>query len=384
MNEALVWSYFSRNWVFKLYSKNRSHYVLIAIAISVVPWIIGVIGSLLSRALITYIINWSPYLNTLGFLAAMIAFGWYANKICYVINNLFPAFHIEENEYKEIIRKWADRIANKNWLFALISLPLVIINVNDVIAIWSSATPPIILEPWVSSHASLFFAIFYGLLHAVITPFLLGSGILGLIGTMLIIGNILSHPLNLAYYRRTEVLVELVTWLVMWTLIGLASVLIFGRPIVIFKANIAALELSGIIQSTILSLLTLAIGAIPLVQIMNSVSQAKRIELSRLEHLYDQVYSKIVHHVEEPDKIFYRVPPVPPRKDQVTESAGLANLYEEFETVEGLIKKVESIPNLPIKWNSILRVVFGVVLSASSSFLKSVVNDKVKFIKMFQ
>jgi hypothetical protein len=367
MCDSWVWGCFSKNWVFKLNSKLKLNYIFVAVIVSLIPWIIGVIGALMFGVPKTFLTNLSPYLNAIGFAIALIAFGWYSHKICEVIEQLCPAFFSDETKYKNIIKKWTDRIANKNWILLLASLPIMGLNLYDVIAIWSSSHPPASLAPWIASQQRLFFEIYYGILHAGITGFLLGSGIMGLVVTLLIFNDIFHHPLNLSFYRRTESVIELTTWLIMWTLIGLACVLVFGRAVVIFRVNIAALDISGIAQSVIATLLAIAIGTIPLAQISHAIKKAKCDELTRLEKSYDEIHATLIERMGEPipkpvKTIWYHRSSS--REDE------LSLLTKKHAMILELMKQVDSIPTLPIRWNSVARVIFGAVLSFSSALLR--------------
>jgi len=73
ITEASVSDLFKANWVFKLYDRDRErpHYVVLALLVSVVPLLIGLIFSLFWNAKMTYITNGSLWLNTLAFSLAV-------------------------------------------------------------------------------------------------------------------------------------------------------------------------------------------------------------------------------------------------------------------------------------------------------------------------
>ena len=365
MDKEEIWKSFSGNWVFKLYSKLHSKIHLgdipTAILFSLSPCLVGLLFSLgwaiFSRdytVVSTYLFNLSPWLHVIGFALALISFGWFRHKLAYVLIHLFEAFKTSKEEYRKIIDKWANCIANRNWIMVVVGIGLFAIpNFFETQAIWTSSQPPIVLEPWTGSSARFFFAVVYGVMHVVIVPFLLGSGTVGLIGTWLLLGDLLKQPLKLAYYRRTEAVIELATWLLMWTLIGLASVLLFGRSIVIYRANIRVLDISGAIQSIVALILAIVVGPLPLIQVRNAIAEAKRSELAHLEGLYERTYSELVSCLGKGRR-----------------GSKVQSLYERLETIEILIKKVESVPTLPIRWPSIARVSFGALLSIGSPIIR--------------
>lgn len=370
MNEDKVWELFSDNWVFKLYSIKRFHWTVIVFVLSASPIIIGAIGSLFANAFLTYVANVTPYLYMIGFAVSLVSFKWFTSKISRVLTALCPAFMLEEQEYIRVVRKWADSIANRNWTMILVGLIIAALNLNETIAIWVAPQPPMTLEPWTNSHARLFFAAFYGFVHVVITPFLLGSGAVGLLGTMLLIGDLLKRPLRLAYYRRLETVVGFAAWLVMWALIALASVSFFARPFVAFRVDILALDISGSFQSILASVLAICLGSIPIMQVRNAVLEAKERELARWEHLRDHLYAELSTHAE------YEVLGKADVVDQLTLSDAefldeqkLKGRYGTLEMVDKLIKQIEGIPNVPISWPSIAQMLLGALVSIGSSIV---------------
>jgi hypothetical protein len=178
----------------------------------------------------------------------------------------------------------------------------------------------------------------------------------------------------LAYYRRTEAVIAFITWLVMWTLIGLASVVIFSRPLVFQTVEIPELYTSGTIQSMIGSFLIIAIGVLPVVQVVNAIVKAKRKELSHLEALYDQIYTRLAEKIGDNRPNLSSKPPASSEHDKDLDNSEIANLNTQFETIKKLITQVEDIPNLPIQFGSVLRIVFGAGVSLGSSLIKDALS----------
>ena len=268
--------------------------------------------------------------------------------------------------YSKVVEDRANQIANNIWVFILVSLLFAVFNGRDVIAIWTSSTPSLALAGWTVGHARIYFEFLYFLLHGVITSFFLGSGVVGLVGTLLILQDIFRRPLRLDYYRRTEIVIEFVTWLIMWTLVGLSSVLVFGRPILFQRVNIPALFNSGIVQSILGSSLVIALGFLPFLLVIHAISKAKNSELLRLEDVSCQVRELLVKKLCSRSK--YRASSQEGAVDQ--DSCQLKELQEEYEAITNMIKQIKEIPNLPIEWGSILRVVVGAIISLGSSVTK--------------
>ena len=77
-----------------------------------------------------------------------------------------------------------------------------VLNIIEVNASWSAQPPPILLANWINSPAQLYFRVFYTLMHGVIIPFFLGSGVIGLIGYIVLINELFKLPLKLKTIRK--------------------------------------------------------------------------------------------------------------------------------------------------------------------------------------
>lgn len=374
-NEETVWSLFGGNWVFRLFKGHKDRYVRFSLLITFLFLAAGAVLSLLAGALRLYITNVTPYLNALALFLIFVAFGWYSNRLTEMLITLSDAFAVPQSEYTAVVKTWADRIANKNWLLALFGLPLAIANLMETVAYWNSRTPPPMLEPWITSASSQFFEVLYGFVHVIVAPFLLGSGIGGLVGTILLLHALLKLPLKLANYQRLSSINGLTATLVMLTLIALAGVSLFGRPIAFFRADIELSNINAILQSLIFILLALAVGAIPLLRVNNAINKAKRLAVENWQNLHNQISLLIVTYFQAryagaalPQDIYGQEasPDDLPPRDQVDIEA----LLMEQRAIEAQLNYIKNLSTFPVDWGSIFKVGIGVVLSLFSGLVQ--------------
>ena len=302
--------------------------------------------------MLLYISNITLYLNLAGIALAFIAFGWFTQKLPTLLVLLADLFEANSQSYEDVLEKWA-KVANRNWVMILIGVAIACLNLVETIQYWTSSNPPSLLEPWVNSEASIFFACIYGFLHVLVVPFILGSGILGMYGVVFLFRDLFKIPIELIYYRRTESVISLTGWLLMWALIGLASMLFFGRSLFLFPIDLPWLWVSTLLQSVPATMLVLAVGSAPLIVVGNAIETAKSKERKYLERNYQETYKKFLACLESK-----------------RQKAQLQSHSEKLKILEERIHWINSIPTLPIRWPSMARISFGAVLSVFSPFIQ--------------
>ena len=340
---------FKTNWVFQLYAIRKIHHWIFAVAAAGAIFLVGGLLSALLGVFPVYVSNWTLYLNLIGIALAFIAFGWFTDRLPKLLSLLADLFESNKSEYRDKITEWG-KFANKNWRMVVIGAGIAAFYLVDTVKYWKSPNPPILLVPWVESEASTFFAIFYGFLHVIVVPFILGSGIYGMYGVVRMLGGIFNIPIDLVYYRRAEDVVRLTGWLLMWGLIGWSSIVIFGRPLIFLPVDIPWIKTSGLFLSVIATLFLLVIGSGPLMVVGNAIETAKSKERKNLERKYQEIYKKFSASVTE---------------DQDEEQK---YLWEKLRILDERIKWIDGIPAIPIRWPSILRISFGVMVSVFSPF----------------
>jgi len=351
ITEELVIQKFRLNWAFWLFTINRINHWRFAITVPLVIFIIGGIFSAWLKVFYLYVTNWTLYLNLIGIALAFIAFGWFTQKLPPLLTLLADLFESNTENYLYVLDKWS-KFANRNLYMVLVGAAIAVLNLIEIIKYWESTNPPILLIPWVNSEASIFFGIFYGFLHVIAVPFILGSGVIGMIGTIGLLRDLFKTPIDLVYYRRTEAVIGLTGWLLMWALIGLASILIFSRSVFVFSVDISWIKVSALLQSVPATLIVLGIGSAPLILIGNAIETAKNKERKYLERNYKETYRKFLACLSSDKK------------------RQLQPLSEKLKILDERIQWINSIPTLPIRWPSIARISFGTVLSMFSPFIQ--------------
>lgn len=349
--DSFVINKFKSNWAFWLFYEKGINYWLFAVLLPSAIFIIGAIFSALLHVFPVYVADLTLYLNLFGIALAFIAFGWFTHKLPRLLGLLADLFKSHITAYKAKISKWGE-FANKNWRMIGIGAVLAIFNLVETIKYWTSPHPPVLLVPWVNSDASTFFAIFYGFLHVIAIPFILGSGMYGMYGIIRLFGDIFKIPIELVYYRRAEFVVSMTGWLLMWALIGLSSIAIFGRPLIFSSTDISWIKTSGLFQSIIATLIVLAVGSIPLIVIGNAIEAAKSKERTYLETKYQEIYKKFWTSLNDKTDDQQQV------------------LSEKLKILDERLHWINGIPTIPIRWPSVLRISFGVVVSVFSPFIQ--------------
>ena len=300
------------------------------------------------------------------------SFAWFSHKLPRVLIAVSGVFEASEDGYLEVIRFWADRIANKNYLIVLLTIPIAVLNLLETIAMWRSPQPPILLDSWINSSTPVVFGVIYGYMHTLIVPFFLASGIIGLIGAMYLLGDILKIPLKLSFFRRLSAITEMISWLILWALIGLASIVLLGRPLVLNRIEVQTILVSGIAQSVLGLVIFLTIGSRPFMQVHSAVSKAKLKKMDQLEQLHEQISNELLSVINSAMVI-----PKSSEEDITVDriaqqDAKTQVLYKRLDVINALIAQTKNIPDLPVSVPGIVRISFGVLLYVGSAAFKVV------------
>lgn len=376
MTEIEIYRLFRKNWVFLLFSSQKVHYIVVALLVSLVPLLIGVVQSLILGVFKDFRQSFSPIFHSIGFFIALIAYGWFTRRFTKMTCYLFPAFEIEADEYICIVRKWADRIANNLFWFLLLALVFVILTFGETKAIWQdNNNVPDDLSAWVNSGRRFYFYAFYFFEHVILTSFLLSSGIIGLIGVMFVINDILNLNLKLSHYRRTKSLISFFTTLFFWSIVAL-SVVSLGRWKLMFPgfvvgsgSSVPQIELkpsviATITQSLLVIAIALMIGSFPYIKIRNTIMTSKAKYMNAIEEWYATCYQN--------NRIFGKLSE-PGERDSVADGENEQDSLL-LERLQKLSAHIESIPSLPVSWPNILGIISGVLIAVTSSLAETLIN----------
>lgn len=379
MDQQEIRHMFRKNWVFRIYNieirQKRLAYLLSACLISASLYLLGALGALFSGALPAYLTSVSPYLHLVGVFLVFYAFDWFINRLISILSLLDEVFFTTRERYREAIQTLVDAIASRNIYMVFAGAIFAFLNIVEINGIWNAPTPPILLANWITSPAQIYFRIFYTFMHGLVVPFLLGSGVIGLIGYISLIHKLFQFPLKLRNYQTTSLVIEWTTGLVMWTLMALGLILTLSRPIVFFKSDIKEILLSGGIQAGIALLLAVLVGVIPLRAVYKAIVKSKKEELSDWNNLRVEISRALkAHLIRKYSSVGRKKSPAKAGADtspnHQQQDKKLERITRDMESVDAEIRRINEIPGLPIKWPSILRVGFGTVFSIATPLLK--------------
>jgi hypothetical protein len=241
------------------------------------------------------------------------------------------------------------------------SIPFVVLNMIEVWEIWTSPNPPRSLEAWTTSSASQYFALYYTIVHALLVPFILGSGLGGVLATMWLLYDLFKNPIHLEKYRRTEQVINFSTWLLMWALIGFAAVSFLGRATIIDSPGNQLIDVVGFVQSLIAVGIIFIIFGAPMIFARQAINKAKYKELYSLEEISQTLHDLQFQDLETGNKN--------PEMFKQEPASAVKGVNEWLEITTGRIQSVDNIPSLPIHVSSLLRVAIGAIIALGSGLI---------------
>jgi hypothetical protein len=291
MLEENIRSVFSRNWVFWLYSRRKLPWYLIIAITALLPMIIGASWAAFLGVFRLYFFSFLTYSGPMLIALSLVAYHWFYVNFPRELDRLIPAIDIDDTEAMRVITKWANRVANRIGIMIVAGIPIGFVGLVDTLSLWITPTGMWLGTPWVTSSRPLFFALVYAFYYVLAMGFLLGSGVVGTIGTGLIIGDLLRRPLKLDYYRRMQAVTHLSTGVGSWAFVAFASILIassFVKPL-----SDPKVVFSSILLSCIASVGLLVAFLSPLLAAHNAIVKAKKVRLAVYEERLSQLSEQI-------------------------------------------------------------------------------------------
>jgi len=370
MDEQRIRTYFTPNWVFRLYTLKRIPYPVFVVGVPAVIFIIGALGALLLGVLPLFLTNPLAYPVGLGF--ALAAYGWFAKVFPPLLADLFPLLNTTPEQYGSLIKRWTDRIANRLWVMIAFSLPLAVLSLERIVALWNSPQLSWVGSPWITSEQAHFFQIYYIAYDTIIGSFLLGSGAAGIVGCAFLLYELLNLPLKLAYYRGLRLIgnfsIALAGWaFIAFVFVGVAEVLI--APELFSTDLISRATLPTIATSLIASAALLIAFFTPVYFAHRAIVHAKYQQLAGLEQAQHNSY----HEIEQ---ITARITAAPSDHGAASQTD---NLYQQLdrhhtqlETTAKLIAEIEAIPEWPLTWRGAIQLIGTAVLPLLSSLATTI------------
>jgi len=370
MNEQHMRAFFAPNWVFRLYALKRIPYPVFVVGVPAVIWAVGALVALLLGVFPLFLTNPLAYPVGLGF--ALAAYGWFAKVFPPLLAELFPLMIASPEQYDAIIKRWADRIANRLWVMIAFSIPLAVLSLQRIIALWNSPDAIWIGSTWVTSEQARFFQIYYIAYDTVIASFLLGSGAAGIVGCAILLYEVLNLPLKLAYYRGLRLVgnfsIALAGWaFIAFVFVGLAQVLIGPE---LFSTDLTAgTTLPTVVTSLIASAALLTAFFTPVYFAHRAVVHAKYQQLVGLEQAQHNSYREI-------EEITAQITAAPsdrsaaPQTDDLYQQ--LDRHHAQLETTAKLIAEIEAIPEWPLTWRGAVQLIGTAILPMLSSLATTI------------
>jgi len=354
MNIQTVQDIFKPNWVFRLFTQNRwPAWAIIALIVLAPVAVFGVIAALLGEFPL-YAGNLLSYSGPVWVGLALTAYYWFTQTFPRTILAFIPSLDVTEDAILAVMRKWAERLANRLSIMILVTVPLSLAAVQDTFTLWSTSTTQWMGTPWVQSGHPLFFAIVWSFYYGVSVSFMLGSGMVGIAGCALLINDLLKMPLKLEYYRRLRSVLDLSTGIGVWTFVSFA-ITVIGQAFI--KPNSSANLLTSSLFLSVLASIALLISFLsPLLPAHDAIMQAKHKKLELYEERLYEIANQIDHLITS-------------RKNKTLEA-----LQKDRELVKEQIVEIEAIPEWPITVLSISKII-------SASILMPFLNGIPEYIK---
>lgn len=365
MDTTELYPLLHRHWAFRLFKRFPGvPYPAIALAVSALIFLVGALASLLVGAITLYLQSPLPYLFLAGLTLALTAHGWWMQALLRMLRALYPAFEITSEDFKQLVVKWDRHPLHHPWASVLLGLPLAVFNLIDILTLWASPDPGFVWEAWIHSPHALFFGLWYGLLHVGATGFVLGSGLAGLLASLVLIRTVLQNRLRLAHYRQLEVASAFGVGLSMWTFIALTAVFAFTRPTIFMPlagATSLSLIISTVIQSVLASAALVSIFSFPLLMCRDVLKEAKAAYRLALQQVADHIYANLKQLAHQ------ALPLGGPAS--ATPADTFESLQKQLTTINALIKEIDGIPAWPISLSSQVQLFVGAAMPVVSSVL---------------
>jgi hypothetical protein len=293
------------NWVFWLYD-HRPWRLFALVGLPLLLFLLGALLSALLGVVDVFIQNPLAYTGLAGLFVALSAYMWLAATLPRVLVNLYPAFGgdspLRKQDYLKIIQRRA-ALVNSRLLLAIVGGVIGLLFLNVLLNQWGEAGrggAEWLGTPWVRSDRAWFFALYHGLFSVVSSAVLLGTGLVGLIGTIWLIYGIFTQPIRLQYYRRISTVSDVSMGITFWTLLAFIAV--------IFSVSTSPATTQDVGSRAILSILAsgalVSIICLPILFARNAIVREKARRIGYFEQYCDALSLKIQEAAsKEPDKV---------------------------------------------------------------------------------
>jgi Uncharacterized protein conserved in bacteria len=371
MKETSITKIFAPNWVFRLYLQRKPPYYVVVLIAALAPLAIGAVIALILGVFREYVYNPLTYFGPGLIILVLIADYWFVSAFPRTIIRFAPSINISEAALLAILKKWADKVANRTEIMILAGIPIALIGLQDTISLWTTPTRLWMGTPWVQSTYPIFFASIYVFYFSISVGFLLGSGAVGLIGVALLITDLLKKPLKLEYVEDLRAILDLSVGVGLWAFLALALTIIGTN--IIKPTESPTLLASSLILSILASVLMLIAFLSPIFPAHEAILEAKRKKL--------KIYKKLLHDISvQIDQLWAEARKTPKdvqnSQDNIMEKH--KRLRDEREELKHQIEEIESIPVWPISFGNIAQMLTAAVVTPLLGQLPEFIIGKIK------
>jgi hypothetical protein len=306
-----------------------------------------------------------------GLAVALGAYTWFAIYFPKYLEQIYPAFDASSEEYGGKIKKWAELVANRFWVIGLSSLLVGLLNYLNLDALWQREIW--LGDVWAASPAPWFFKSYYVLIDIIAGGFVLGSGVVGILGVMLLLHDLLSLRLKIYHVRDLRPIASLSIGLSFWALLAFAFVgpirAVSAPNILCVRPSIlrvdSAIVLANFGTSILASIAVVCSLLLPVCFAHRAIVRDKKLPIANLvkiqaglfaeaERLSDLYRSALAERELDARKKGARELEQELRRD-------LQQTYESIAEFKKMIEEVDSIPEWPITAGGVRRIIVAAI-----------------------
>jgi hypothetical protein len=399
MDENQIRSYFEPNWVFRLFKS--VNFFLAVIGIPLLIFSIGAAVAAIIGALDPFRCNLLAY--PAGPLMALAAYGWFAINFPKLIAKVYPAFDTTPEIFGSVIKMWADKLANPPIFFVLAGLVVALLNYQNLNQMWESKVW--LGDVWASNTQwGTFFKWYYGIIDVAIGGFLLGSGAIGILGSVIVVRDLMKLPLKLSHYRSLHAIGDLSIGLTVWALVGLAligPIRAISAPNVLCQANAPiTIDTGKILSNLVVSIFsTIAVISgfgLPAYYAHQAIIRAKTQQIGRLQDTQNGIYNLVNDLTKKLTGTTSPTLKKIEKNDSQTEDEGntsdgkeeqyeqnldeLRRSYDRIAEINKMIEEVEAIPDWPITWQGVVKIIGAGIMPFATNLLTNLLPDLAKLL----
>lgn len=324
----------AQNVILRLLIRKKYRWALLAIALAIGYFIIGVGIAMATHTLTAFLQSRFVYVLLLAIVACVTAACWYPTALVEVIAVVPHSFKVEPEIVTQIVTAW----------IKLIQLPIPISFGLFLAA--SGISLSLAQQQLLGLPANLpTLLLIYGRILLAVCSLMLGGGVVVFLATMVLYRQLFRFELRLSHYRNLAPLSTFCAGLTLLAFIAVALLLLLVfdqlRP-----------------SSIIVAILGLVGGCMMFVvaqySYQSAVVRAKRLYLNQLAPLYEQYYRAAIQNTSDTEAL------------QATQKS--------LEALDAIEKNVQSIPVWLIELSDIVKVAWSSLLPIGSLIINPILS----------